>query len=98
MRQAAKVHVLADREPSAAPGAAARLSVALAGRLTIRFNRRLVELRTQKAGADLSYLALTETKHENRERLVGLVWSRPDRSGEHTYELQSHSQLVCRHL
>jgi DNA-binding SARP family transcriptional activator len=78
MRQAAKVHVLAEREPSAAPGAAARLSVALAGRLTIRFNGRLVELRTQKAGAVLSYLALTETKHESRERLVGLLWSRSD--------------------
>jgi DNA-binding SARP family transcriptional activator len=78
MRQAAKVHVLAEREPEAAPGAAARLSVSLAGRLTIRFNGRLVELRTQKAGAVLSYLALTETKHESRERLVGLLWSRSD--------------------
>src|SRR6202011_1160307 len=78
MRQAAKVHVLADRERSAAPGAAARLSVALAGRLTIRFNGRLVELRTQKAGAVLGYLALTEAKHESRERLVGLLWSRSD--------------------
>src|ERR1700736_3993100 len=78
MRQAAKVHVLADRERSAAPGAALRLSVSLVGRLTIRFNGRLVELRTQKAGAVLSYLALTETKRESRERLVGLLWSRSD--------------------
>ncbi len=61
-----------------APGAAVRLSVSLVGRLTIRFNGRLVELRTQKAGAVLSYLALTETKHESRERLVGLLWSRSD--------------------
>jgi len=61
-----------------APEPAVRLSVSLVGRLTIRFNGRLVELRTQKAGAVLSYLALTETKHESRERLVGLLWSRSD--------------------
>jgi DNA-binding SARP family transcriptional activator len=78
MRQAAKVHVLAEREPEMVPGSAARLSISLAGRLMIRFNGRQVELRTQKAGAVLSYLALTETKHESRERLVGLLWSRSD--------------------
>ncbi|MEA2861280.1 MAG: hypothetical protein QOC72_3319 [Methylobacteriaceae bacterium] len=61
-----------------APEPAVRLSVSLVGRLTIRFNGRLLELRTQKAGAVLSYLALTETKHESRERLVGLLWSRSD--------------------
>ena len=61
-----------------APESSARLSVSLVGRLTLRFNGRLVELRTQKAGAVLSYLALTETKHESRERLVGLLWSRSD--------------------
>jgi len=61
-----------------APGTAVRLSVSLVGRLTMRFNGRLVELRTQKAGAVLSYLALTEAKHESRERLVGLLWSRSD--------------------
>ena len=61
-----------------APGSAARLSVSLVGRLAIRFNDRLVELRTQKAGAVLSYLALTETKQESRERMVGLLWSRSD--------------------
>ena len=60
------------------PGTAARLSVSLVGRLTIRLNGRLLELRTQKAGAVLSYLALTEAKHESRERLVGLLWSRSD--------------------
>lgn len=61
-----------------APGNAMRLSVSLVGRLTVRFNGHLVELRTQKASAVLSYLALTETKHESRERLVGLLWSRSD--------------------
>jgi DNA-binding SARP family transcriptional activator len=78
MRQAAKVYEMADREPEAAPGAAARLSVSLVGRLTLRFNGRPVELRTQKAAAVLSYLALIESKHESRERLVGLLWSRSD--------------------
>jgi DNA-binding SARP family transcriptional activator/TolB-like protein len=42
------------------------------------FGGRPVELRTQKACAVLSYLALTEAKHESRERLVGLLWSRSD--------------------
>jgi DNA-binding SARP family transcriptional activator/tetratricopeptide (TPR) repeat protein len=78
MRRATSVHELAEREAEAAPGAAARLSVSLVGRLTMRFKGRLIELRTQKAGAVLSYLALTEAKHESRERLVGLLWSRSD--------------------
>src|ERR1017187_1493948 len=78
MQQAASIHGLATRATAAAPASAARLSVSLVGRPTIRVNDRLVELRTQKAGAVLSYLALTETKHESRERLVGLLWSRSD--------------------
>jgi DNA-binding SARP family transcriptional activator/TolB-like protein len=78
MRLATNADQLAETEPEAVPGAAARLSVSLVGRLTLRFNGRLVELRTQKAGAVLSYLALTETRHESRERLVGLLWSRSD--------------------
>src|SRR6202035_3802173 len=45
---------------------------------SISFGGRLVELRTQKASAVLSYLALTEAKQEGRERLVGLLWSRSD--------------------
>jgi DNA-binding SARP family transcriptional activator len=57
---------------------AMRLSVSLVGRPAIRFNGRMVELRTQKANAVLGYLALTESKHESRERLVGLFWSRSD--------------------
>jgi DNA-binding SARP family transcriptional activator len=57
---------------------AMRLSVSLVGRPAIRFNGRSVELRTQKANAVLGYLALTETRRESRERLVGLFWSRSD--------------------
>jgi DNA-binding SARP family transcriptional activator/TolB-like protein len=78
MRQAARVQRLAEREPEVAPATAARLSVSLVGRLAIRLNGQLVELRTQKAGAVLSYLALIEAKQESRERLVGLLWSRSD--------------------
>jgi DNA-binding SARP family transcriptional activator/TolB-like protein len=61
-----------------APESAPRLSVSLVGRLGVRFNGRPVELRTRKAGAVLSYLALSEAKQESRERLVGLLWSRSD--------------------
>ena len=78
MRQAARVQRLAEREPEVAPATAARLSVSLVGRLAIKFNGQLVELRTQKAAAVLSYLALIEAKQESRERLVGLLWSRSD--------------------
>jgi DNA-binding SARP family transcriptional activator/TolB-like protein len=78
MRQAARVQRLAEREPEVAPATAARLSVSLVGRLAIRFNGQQVELRTQKAAAVLSYLALIESKQDSRERLVGLLWSRSD--------------------
>ncbi|XIA65100.1 BTAD domain-containing putative transcriptional regulator [Bradyrhizobium sp. TZ2] len=63
---------------AAAPESAPRLSVSLVGRLGLRFNGRLIELRTRKAGAVLGYLALSEMKQESRERLVGLLWSRSD--------------------
>jgi DNA-binding SARP family transcriptional activator/TolB-like protein len=67
-----------DDKAEAAPAAAMRLSVSLVGRFAIRLADRPIELRTQKANAVLSYLALTETKRESRERLVGLFWSRSD--------------------
>jgi DNA-binding SARP family transcriptional activator/TolB-like protein len=70
--------MLTARQPATVPEDAMRLSVSLVGRLAVRFNGRLVEFRTQKANAVLSYLALTETKQESRERLVGLLWSRSD--------------------
>jgi len=65
MRQAARVHKLTEREPEVAPAAAARLSVSLVGRLAIRFNGPLVELRTQKAAAVLSYLAIPSKRIEH---------------------------------
>ncbi len=44
----------------------------------MRTNGQPVELRTRKAAAVLGYLALSETRHEGRERIVGLLWSRSD--------------------
>jgi DNA-binding SARP family transcriptional activator/TolB-like protein len=66
------------REAATTSPSIARLSMSLVGRLTIRCNDRPLALRTRKAGAVLGYLALSETKHESRERLVGLLWSRSD--------------------
>src|SRR3981189_3712428 len=77
MRQA-NVHRLVERVPEVAPATAARLSVSLVGRVAIRFNGQLVELRSKRAAAVLSYLSLIEAKQESRERLVGLLWSRSD--------------------
>ena len=74
----ATIRKRAGEEMAAEPAAAMRLSVSLVGRLAISFDGRPIELRTQKANAVLSYLALTETKHESRERLVGLFWSRSE--------------------
>jgi DNA-binding SARP family transcriptional activator len=78
MRQVARVQALAASEAATLPAGAARLAVSLVGRPSIMFGGRPVELRTQKASAVLGYLALTEAKHESRERLVGLLWSRSD--------------------
>ena len=78
MQQIAGIQGLAASETVVEPGSAARLSVSLVGRPSITFGGRPIELRTQKASAVLSYLALTEAKHESRGRLVGLLWSRSD--------------------
>jgi DNA-binding SARP family transcriptional activator len=78
MRQAAHARELTEPESEAIPVTVTRLAISLVGRLAIKFNGRSIELRTQKAGAVLGYLALTETKNESRERLVGLLWSRSD--------------------
>lgn len=66
------------REVTGAPEGAHRLSISLVGRLALRLDGRPLELRTRKAAAVLGYLALSETKQESRERLVGLLWSRSD--------------------
>jgi DNA-binding SARP family transcriptional activator/TolB-like protein len=69
---------LTGKQAAPASKSAARLAVSLVGRLTIVLDGRRIELRTQKAGAVLGYLALSAAKHESRERLVGLLWSRSD--------------------
>src|SRR5712691_9059323 len=66
------------RMPATVPDNAPRLSITLIGRLSLRLDGRPLELRTRKAAAVLGYLALSETKRESRERLVGLLWSRSD--------------------
>src|ERR1700756_4124889 len=70
--------VSAPRPTEGESDSAPRLAVSLGGRLSIRFQGRGVELRTRRAAAVLGYLALSETKQESRERLVGLLWSRSD--------------------
>ena len=60
------------------PASEPRLSVSLVGRFGLRLDGQPVQLRTRKAAAVLGYLALSETKQESRERLVGLLWSRSD--------------------
>ena len=72
------VNAIVADNATEAPESAPRLSVSLVGRLGVRFNGRPIELRTRKAGAVLSYMALSEAKQESRERLVGLLWSRSD--------------------
>ena len=74
----ASTNAMTADKATAAPESAPRISVSLVGRLGVRFNGRPIELRTRKAGAVLSYLALSEMKQESRERLVGLLWSRSD--------------------
>lgn len=78
MQRVARVQEVAVSETAPVSGSAAHLSVSLVGRPSIMFGGRPIELRTQKARAVLSYLALSEAKHESRERLVGLLWSRSD--------------------
>src|SRR5438552_4055028 len=74
----ASANAMTADKAAAAPESAPCLSVSLVGRFGLRFNGRPIELRTRKAAAVLGYLALSETKQESRERLVGLLWSRSD--------------------
>src|SRR3954454_23600730 len=75
MRGMASIQTARER---AVAETARRLSITLVGRLALRIDGRLVELRTRKAAAVLGYLALSDSKSESRERLVGLLWSRSD--------------------
>jgi two-component SAPR family response regulator len=76
MRGSASARTLS--RAAALPASEPRLSVSLVGRFGLRLDGQPVHLRTRKAAAVLGYLALSETKQESRERLVGLLWSRSD--------------------
>ncbi|MFI5011937.1 MAG: BTAD domain-containing putative transcriptional regulator [Hyphomicrobiales bacterium] len=53
----------------------ATLSISIIGPFSASCGKRAIKFKTRKAGAVLAYLALSETKQENRERLVGFLWS-----------------------
>jgi DNA-binding SARP family transcriptional activator len=76
MRGSASARTLSQAAVS--PASEPCLSVSLVGRFGLRLDGQPVQLRTRKAAAVLGYLALSETKQESRERLVGLLWSRSD--------------------
>jgi DNA-binding SARP family transcriptional activator/TolB-like protein len=54
------------------------LSISVIGQFSASCGGREVRLKTRKASAVLAYLALSETKQESRERLVGFLWSRSE--------------------
>jgi DNA-binding SARP family transcriptional activator/tetratricopeptide (TPR) repeat protein len=54
------------------------LLISVVGPVRASVARRVVRLRSRKCRAVLGYLALSETRQETRERLVGLLWSESD--------------------
>ncbi|SDR42523.1 DNA-binding transcriptional activator of the SARP family [Rhizobiales bacterium GAS191] len=54
------------------------LSISIIGPFAARCGDAEIKLKTRKACAVLAYLALSETRQESRERLVGFLWSRSD--------------------
>ncbi len=54
------------------------LSISVIGQFSASCGGREVRLKTRKASAVLAYLALSETKQESRERLVGFLWSQSE--------------------
>jgi len=54
------------------------LSISIVGPFSASCGGYEVRLKTRKAGAVLAYLALSETRQESRERLVGFLWSRSE--------------------
>ncbi|MCC8939741.1 hypothetical protein H8A99_25550 [Bradyrhizobium sp. Arg68] len=51
------------------------LSINLLGKLTLSVGEHEIESLSRKTKALLGYLALTESREESRERLIGLFWS-----------------------
>src|SRR5262249_45745841 len=54
------------------------LSISLVGPFSASCGGKEVRFKTRKAGAVLAHIALSETRQESRERLVGLLWSQSD--------------------
>ncbi len=54
------------------------LYISIIGPFSARCGGHEVKLKTRKAGAVLAYLALSETRQESRERLVGFLWSQSE--------------------
>ena len=54
------------------------LSISIVGPFAARCGDTEIKLKTRKANALIAYLALAETHHESRERIVGFLWSRSD--------------------
>jgi DNA-binding SARP family transcriptional activator/TolB-like protein len=51
------------------------LSISVLGNMSLAFNGRDIKIRSRKSRAVLAFLALSESRQETRERLVGLFWS-----------------------
>src|SRR5438034_7848001 len=70
----------------------------LAGTLVIASGgREAVERFVQLAGGPGASIVFIPTAASSLKSDSGVIWN-PDRSEEHTSELQSHSDLVCRLL
>src|SRR5262245_57863950 len=51
------------------------LQIAVIGNAAVTFRGESVTIRSRKSLALLAYIALSESRQETRERLVGLFWS-----------------------
>lgn len=51
------------------------LSISVLGNMSLAFNGHDVKLKSRKSRAVLAFVALSESRQETRERLVGLFWS-----------------------
>ena len=72
---ASTMQLLNDTAKALRTTSMASLSIAVIGPMLATVDGREVRLRSRKCRAVLAYLALSETRQETRERLVGLLWS-----------------------
>jgi DNA-binding SARP family transcriptional activator len=54
------------------------LHISVIGNAAVSYRGHSVKIRSRKSLAVLSYIALSESRQETRERLVGLFWSETD--------------------